>query len=162
MFADKTSYSSGAGFTNMTYRKLNSSLSYTPETVVSFQWNTTQKGSISMNAYATQYNETGSDERLKENFETWDENVLNSFETIQPKKFNFKSEPENSQKTKGYIAQEMVDKFPEAYPLMPNENGEDRYMFNPSGMVKYLMKAVKELIEENKQLKQRVEVLENQ
>ena len=159
---DKTSYSSGGGFTNMTYRKLNSSLSYTPETVVSFQWNTTQKGSIGMNAYGTQFNTSGSDERLKENFETWDENVLNSFETIQPKKFNFKSEPENSQKTKGYIAQEMVDKFPEAYPLMANEDGEDRYMFNPSGMTVYLMKAVKELIEENKQLKQRVEVLENQ
>jgi cell division septum initiation protein DivIVA len=29
-------------------------------------------------------------------------------------------------------------------------------------MTVYLMKAVKELIEENKQLKQRVEVLENQ
>jgi hypothetical protein len=56
----------------------------------------------------------------------------------------------------------LVDKFPEAYPLMANENGEDRYMFNPSGMTVYLMKAVKELIEENKQLKQRVEVLENQ
>jgi hypothetical protein len=159
---DKTTYSSGAGFTNMTYRKLNVSLSYTPETVVSFQAGTTQKGSIGMNAYGTQFNTSGSDERLKENFETWDENVLNSFETIQPKKFNFKSEPENSQKTKGYIAQEMVDKFPEAYPLMANEDGENRYMFNPSGMTVYLMKAVKELIEENKQLKQRVEVLENQ
>jgi hypothetical protein len=159
---DKTTYSSGAGFVNMTYRKLNVALSYTPETVVSFQAGTTQKGSIGMNAYGTQFNTSGSDERLKENFETWDENVLNSFETIQPKKFNFKSEPENSQKTKGYIAQEMVDKFPEAYPLMANENGEDRYMFNPSGMTVYLMKAVKELIEENKQLKQRVEVLENQ
>ena len=63
---DKTSYSSGSGFTNMTYRKLNSTLSYTPETVVSFQWNTSQKGSIGMNAYGTQFN-TSSDYRLKEN-----------------------------------------------------------------------------------------------
>jgi hypothetical protein len=42
----------------------------------------------------------------------------------------------------------MVDKFPEAYPLVNFTEKEDmgsKYQFNPSGMVVYLMKAVQEL-----------------
>jgi hypothetical protein len=34
-------------------------------------------------------------------------------------------------------------------------------MFNPSGMVVYLMKAVKELVEKNKELETRIQTLEN-
>ena len=53
----------------------------------------------------------------------------------------------------------MVDNFPEAYP---NDYSEEKYhSFNPSGMVVYLMKAVKELVEKNKELENRIQKLEN-
>ena len=63
------------------------------------------------------------------------------FKNINPQKFNFKVEDDSASKSKGFIAQEMVDKFPEAYVKQEDE----MYMFNPSGMVVYLMKAVQEL-----------------
>ncbi len=104
-----------------------------------------------------------SDERLKKNIETWDENILSKFEAIEPKEFHFNYQEDSDEKIKGYVAQQMIDKFPEAYPSSPiDESGEEYYSFDPGAMAVYLMKAVKDLIEENKQLKQRVEVLENQ
>jgi len=125
-----------------------------------FRYNGTVRGSISASSTTSvAFNTTNSDERLKKNIETWDENVLEKFEKIKPKKFNFLDEEVDEEKTKGYIAQEMVESFPEAYPTDFTE--ENYYNYNPSGMVVYLTKAIKELIEKNKQLESRIQTLEN-
>jgi hypothetical protein len=103
-------------------------------------------GNISIVAYNTTYSTSSSDERLKKNITNWDENILDKFKDIKPKEFHFHNQDDSEEKIKGYIAQNEVDKFPEAYPLLYNEEvGEDRHMFNPSGMVVYLMKAIQEL-----------------
>jgi hypothetical protein len=62
------------------------------------------------------------------------------FKDINPQKFNFTNQEDGTEKIKGFIAQEMINKFPEAYPL--GDNGY--YSFNPSGMTTYLMKAIQE------------------
>ena len=47
----------------------------------------------------------------------------------------------------------MVNSFPEAY----TKDDKDKYWFNPSGMVVYLMKSVQELSVENAALKARLD-----
>ena len=98
-------------------------------------------GHIQTSGTGTLYNTSFSDRDAKKNFENWDEDVLSLFKNINPQKFNFKVEDDSASKSKGFIAQEMIDKFPEAYPKQEG----DLYQFNPSGMVAYLMKAVQEL-----------------
>jgi len=100
-------------------------------------------GIITGNGSTTNFNTNPSDRSLKKNFESWDENVLSLFKNINPQKFNYLQENDGDKKSKGFIAQEMLDSFPEAYPLVEHEN--DKYYFNPSGMVVYLMKAIQEL-----------------
>jgi hypothetical protein len=115
-------------------------------------------GQITTNAATntTSYNTSGSDERLKKNITDWDESVLSKFENLKPKKFNFKTQGDDADKIKGFIAQNEVDKFPEAYPLVEDEViGEKRYQFNPSGMNVYLMKAIQELKAEIEILKKK-------
>jgi hypothetical protein len=127
---------------------------------MAFRYNGTVRGSISQSGTTTvAFNTSNSDERLKKNIEIWDENILEKFEEIEPKKFNYLEDEDGQEKTKGYIAQEMVDSFPEAYPTDFSE--ENYYNYNPSGMVVYLTKAIKELIEKNKQLENRIQTLEN-
>jgi len=103
-------------------------------------------GSISVTTNATSYNSGSSDKRLKKNITNWNENILDKFKDIKPKEFHFNNQDNTEEKIKGYIAQNEVDKFPEAYPLVYNEEAkEDRHLFNPSGMTVYLMKAIQEL-----------------
>ena len=80
--------------------------------------------------------------------------------TLKPQKFHFTQEEDSTEKTKGYIAQDLVDSFPEAYPL--KDAGEDagRYFFNPSGMVVYLMKATQEQQTQIEALEAKVKALE--
>ena len=78
------------------------------------------------------------------------------FKNINPQKFNFKVEDDSASKSKGFIAQEMVDKFPEAYV----KQEEEMYMFNPSGMVVYLMKALQEAVVKIEVLETKVAALE--
>ena len=92
---------------------------------------------------STQYNTSGSDRALKKNFESWNENVLNLFKNINPQKFNFIHQNDGADKSKGFVAQDMVGSFPEAYSK--GEEDDAKYYFNPSGMVVYLMKAIQEL-----------------
>ena len=102
-----------------------------------------------------------SDERKKKNIVNWDDKILDSFSLIEPKKFNYLNESDSDKLTKGFIAQQMVDKFPEAYPKDPDIGDTiGYYSFNPSGMTVYLMKAVKELKEEIDSLKSRISTLE--
>lgn len=128
---------------------------------IGFRFNGTIVGYIGASGpTAVTYSTTSSDERLKKNIEDWQENILDKFEQIEPKKFNFITETDGGSKTKGFIAQNMVGDFPEAYP---HDYSEDQYYsFNPSGMVIYLMKAVKELVDKNKELEARIQILENQ
>ena len=111
------------------------------------------KGYILTNSSGTQFNTSGSDERLKENIVDWNESVLDSFKSIKPKTFNFKDD-ENKTNVKGYIAQNEVDKFPEAYPINPRD---DMHYFNPTGMTVYLMKAIQELSAKVEELEGKIE-----
>jgi hypothetical protein len=110
---------------------------------IAIRTNGTEVGSIKSTNSATQYNTQGSDRTLKKNFESWNEDVLSLFKNINPQKFNFIQEEDGANKSKGFIAQEITNSFPEAYTKGEGEN--DKYWFNPSGMVVYLMKAIQEL-----------------
>ena len=109
--------------------------------LVSLMTNGTERGNISSNGSTVQFNTTASDKSLKKNFENWTENTLSLFKNINAQKFNFLDQEDGTDKEKGFIAQDMVASFPEAY----QKNDDDKYMFNPSGMVIYLMKAIQEL-----------------
>jgi hypothetical protein len=110
----------------------------------------TEVGSIQITATGVNYTSNSSDIRKKKNFENWEESVLPYFKHINPQKFNYTIEEDGESKTKGFIAQEMYDKFPEAYPL----DLDGFHSFNPGGMVVYLMKAIQELKAENDTLKE--------
>jgi len=113
------------------------------QTRVSFFNPNGRVGFISTDGSATVYNTSGSDKTLKKNFESWTENTLDLFKNINPQKFNYIHEDDGANKTKGFIAQEMVSSFPEAYTK--EDKKDAKYYFNPSGMVVYLMKAIQEL-----------------
>ena len=112
-------------------------------TVATFAIASATKGSISVTSSATAFNTSNSDRSLKKNFESWNEDVLNLFKNINPQKFNFINQNDGDDKTKGFVAQDMVGSFPEAYTKGVEDDA--KYMFNPSGMVVYLMKAIQEL-----------------
>jgi hypothetical protein len=116
----------------------------------------TNTGYIANTSSATSYATSQSDRRAKKNFEDWTESVLSHFKDLKPTKFHFTQEDDSDEKNKGYIAQDLVGSFPEAYPL--KDSGEDagRYFFNPSGMVVYLMKAIQELSAEVESLKEKI------
>jgi len=117
--------------------------------LVSLMTNGTERGNISSNGSTVQFNTSASDKSLKKNFENWTENTLTLFKNINAQKFNFLDQEDGTDKEKGFIAQDMVASFPEAY----QKNDNDKYMFNPSGMVVYLMKAIQELEAEVASLK---------
>jgi hypothetical protein len=114
-------------------------------------------GTITYTSGGTSYNSQSSDRRSKKNFEDWTNSVLPDFKSLKPQLFNFNLQEDGESKYKGYIAQDNVAAFPEAYPLV-----EDRYMFNPSGMVTYLMKAVQELNTKVETLETKVTALETE
>ena len=97
-------------------------------------------GYILAEASSTDYVESGSDLSLKENIKDWNESVLDKFKDIKPVTFNFISD-ESKETKKGYIAQNEVDKFPEAYPKNPEDG---KHYFASNRMVVYLMKAIQE------------------
>ena len=99
-------------------------------------------GKIFFNNSETAYITSGSDRTLKKNFENWTESVLPLFKNLTPQKFNFTQEEDSETKHKGFIAQDEVASFPEAYPKDPDT---DKYLYSPNNMVVYLMKAIQEL-----------------
>jgi len=113
-------------------------------------------GYILSNSSGTTFSQSGSDIAFKENVKDWNENVLDSFKNIKPSTFTYKSD-ENKKEIKGYIAQNEVDKFPEAYQINPKDG---KHWFNPSGMTVYLMKAIQEQQVIIDDLKSRIETLE--
>merc|ERR1712072_10331 len=108
-------------------------------TVVELRYNGTNRGTISTDGTNVAFNTSASDRTLKKNFEDWTDSVLPGFKALKPQIFNFTFEEDGDAKHKGYIAQDNVATFPEAYP---KDDKSDKYQFNPSGMVHYLMKAV--------------------
>jgi len=110
-------------------------------TLINLRTTGTARGNISSNGSTVQFNTSASDKSLKKNFENWTENTLALFKNINAQKFNYLDQEDGVEKEKGFIAQDMVLSFPEAY----QKNNDDKYMFNPSGMVVYLMKAIQEL-----------------
>jgi len=118
-----------------------------------FRINGNSVGSIVTSGSNTAFNTSASDRTLKKNFEDWTEEVLTYFKSLNPQQFNFINQEDGTDKTKGYIAQDLVDKFPEAYP---KDEETDKYLFNPSGMVPYLMKALQEEIVKREALEQRL------
>ena len=126
-------------------------------THIQFQRQGYNNGNITHTTNSCAYNTSGSDRTLKKNFEDWTEDTLTLFKNLNPQKFNFIIDDNGAEKTKGYIAQDLVDSFPEAYP---KEVISEKYMFNPSGMVPYLMKALQEEIVKREALEVRIAALE--
>ena len=115
------------------------------------------KGYIRISPGSVTYSTSGSDIRLKKNFEDWTEDNLSKFKTLSPKLFNWVDDEDGTEKTKGFIAQDNLDKFPEAYDLTAST---DRYYFNPSGMVHYMMKALQEAATKIETMEARIAALE--
>lgn len=121
----------------------------------------TAVGSVTSTTTNIIINGESSDQRKKKNIVDWTENVLDKFALIEPKKFNFTHQNDSDPLRKGFIAQQMVDKFPEAYNHDYSiSDTEGYYSFNAMGMNVYLMKAVKELKAEIDSLKSRISTLE--
>jgi hypothetical protein len=113
-------------------------------------------GSISHSTATTvNYYSGPSDARKKENIQDWSQEVLPLFEDIKPKTYNHIEDYDSSYVYKGYMAQDMVDKFPEAYGL----DKDGYYTFNPSGYIPYLVKAIQEQTKINKQQQAEIEEL---
>ena len=143
---------------------LNHSVTGANQTYIQFRHDGSQRGNIQVNDSNDQivYNTSISDKRLKKDFEEWDESVLPAFKSLKPQLFNFINSENKSGKTKGYIAQDNVENFPEAYTTSKILDDEtEYYSFNPSGMVAYLMKAVQELSEQVEDQAKRIKELEN-
>jgi len=118
-------------------------------------------GFISITSSGTSYGSGSSDERTKKNIEDWSESVLSKFKSLTPKLFNFNWEDDSAAKHKGYIAQNEVDKFPEAYPKNNLTDCDNEfYTFTPTDMTIYLMKGLKEAAEKIAELETKVAALE--
>jgi len=130
---------------------------YSHGTSLQFRHNNDAVGYFSVNGTSSSHTSTGSDIRLKKDVEDWSEEVLPHFKSLQPKKFRFNREDETAEKTKGYMAQDNLDKFPEAYPLNPED---DRYWFTPQHMIPYLMKALQEEIIKREEIESKYNALE--
>ena len=153
----------GGGYAGMYINLVNASAS--GDRMIAFGMDGNSAGQIHYSssnqvAYAT----SGSDKRLKKNITNWTGDTLSKFANIEPKMFHWKTQDSSEDKIKGFIAQDMIENFPEAYPLGKMGEGDDqieRYQYNPSGMVIYLMKALKEQVAVNADLTSRIEALEN-
>jgi hypothetical protein len=121
----------------------------------------TAVGFIRLTSSATQFITSASDLNLKKNITTWGDDTLSKFKALEPKKFRFKTQDTSEDKTLGFIAQNEVGNFPEAYPQFLGEDEKPYYGFNPTGMVPHLMKAIKDLVEKVETLENKITQLEN-
>ena len=121
----------------------------------------TAVGFIRLTTSATQFITSASDLNLKKNITNWSDDTLSKFKALEPKKFRFKTQDVSEDKTLGFIAQNEVDNFPEAYPQFLGDDEQPYYGFNPTGMVPHLMKAIKDLVEKVEILENKITQLEN-
>jgi hypothetical protein len=98
-----------------------------------------------------------SDQRLKSNIKDVEESVLPLFDDVKLKTYNHIADEDESIVYKGFLAQEMVDRFPEAYGL----DKDGYYTFNPNGYIPYLVKAISEQQALIQELSAKVSALEN-
>jgi hypothetical protein len=82
-----------------------------------------------------------SDQRLKSNIKDWVEPVLPLFAAAKPKTYNHIADEDETVVYKGFLAQDMVDNFPEVYGL----GADGYYQNNPTGYIPYLVKAIQEM-----------------
>ena len=118
-----------------------------------------------------------SDERLKKNISSLS-NSLDIIERLNPVKFNWIDdfvESENDKTLYGFLAQEVQDVFPDAVESFtsPDKDGNPTNLVvgdktidktltvREKFLVPLLTKAIQELSEQNKSLKERVTALEN-
>jgi hypothetical protein len=130
-------------------------------TYFSFRRNNGQIGSILTSSGSTINFNTGSDYRLKENIVPMSNEGLVVINKLQPKTFNFKTNP--GETVYGFIAHELQEHIPMAVSGEKDEMRGEEPMYqgvDASKIVPYLVKAVQELYEENQTLKTRLDTLE--
>lgn len=82
-----------------------------------------------------------SDENMKKNIESiGDVNSLNLINSLRPVKYNWKNDTDHTEKTSGFIAQEVEVVVPE---LVVTENNQKRLSMN--GLIPYIVGSIKEL-----------------
>jgi len=92
-----------------------------------------------------------SDSRLKENITDFDApNVLNRICTIRPVTYNYNElsgfdEATRARRISGFIAQELMEVFPDMVNIMKRDDGNEYYDTNLSNLNLYLVKAIQEL-----------------
>lgn len=101
-----------------------------------------------------------SDSALKKNVKDSQVNALDIINTIKMREFDFKEKEYGTHEDIGYVANELVKIIPEAVVEVPisdedkEKYGKDTlYQVNDGAIVKYLVKAVQELSNEVKRLK---------
>ncbi|MBI4155032.1 tail fiber domain-containing protein [Candidatus Woesearchaeota archaeon] len=104
------------------------------------------------NAYATTFSQT-SDAKLKENIYYIDSS-LDIIKKLKPATFDYINGNKNQA---GFIAQDVKEVIPSAI----SETNEGYLSLNSENILAHTVKAVQELTEENKKLKQEIEALKN-
>jgi hypothetical protein len=121
-----------------------------------------ERGRIEWTTSGTTYNTT-SDYRLKENITNLTES-LEKINQLEPKTFNFISNPDESRI--GFIAHEVENIVPQAVSGVKDdirEDGTPKYQgLDHSMLVPLLVGAIKELKADNDNLRERIQTLENQ
>jgi hypothetical protein len=124
--------------------------------MIIFRRNNVQRGSIDVTTVGTTYNTT-SDRRLKDNIET----ITNGTEklmSMNPVTHGWKADPE-ADTVHGFIAQEMMDIVPEAVSGDPE--GEDMMSMDYGRITPVIVAALQDALKEIKELKTRINELEN-
>ena len=101
-----------------------------------------------------------SDERFKDNVETLD-GSLDKVTQLRGVEFDWNTGPKEGQKDIGVIAQELETVFPELVHNKPSFGVDDAKAVDYDKLTAVLIEAVKELKEEQIQLKERIKDLEN-
>lgn len=89
-------------------------------------------------------NYVASDRRLKNSIEGLDDNTLNKVMQLKPSKYFYNHNKKGGLKTMGFIAQEVIDLFPEAVEDEGGEEGRDYMMVNYRDFSVIAIKAIQE------------------
>jgi hypothetical protein len=118
-------------------------------TTTDFGYKLNLNGQPGCNGYTAWTN--WSDSRLKENITDLDApNVLNRICTIRPVTFNYNElsgfdEATRARRISGFIAQELMEVFPDMVNIMKRDDDNEYYDTNLSNLNLYLVKAIQEL-----------------
>jgi hypothetical protein len=118
-------------------------------TTTDFGYKLNLNGQPGCNGYTAWTN--WSDSRLKENVTDFDaNNVLDKISKIRPVTYNYNElsgfdEATRSRRISGFIAQELMEVFPDMVSTMKRDDGGEYYDTNLSNLDLYLVKAIQEL-----------------